>query len=98
MLLDTAESAADHGSGEQALLVLQERGNGHLRAAAERFGLSPREQAVLSEAIRGRDSKSIADALCISRRTVDRRFENIYNKLGVDSRGAAIAVALSVSL
>jgi len=29
---------------------------------------------------------------------VDRRFENIYNKLGVDSRGAAIAVALSVSL
>ena len=45
-------------------------------------------------AVRGLDSESIAGALCISRRTVDKHFENIYNKLGVDSRSAAVAVAL----
>lgn len=80
--------------GEQALLVLQEKGNGHLRGLSERFGLSPREQEVLSAAARGLDSESIAEALCISRRTVDKHFENIYNKLGVDSRSAAVATVL----
>jgi DNA-binding CsgD family transcriptional regulator len=84
-------------SGEQALLVFQEHGNGHLRAIAGMFHLSLREQEVLAAAMRGLDSESIADALFISRRTVDKHFENIYNKLGVDSRGAALAIAHSAS-
>jgi DNA-binding CsgD family transcriptional regulator len=84
-------------AGEQALLVLREHGNGRLRDVTKRFGLSPREQEVLSAAMRGLDSESIAEALCISRRTVDKHFENLYNKLGVESRGAAIAIAQSAS-
>jgi DNA-binding CsgD family transcriptional regulator len=84
--------------GEQALLVLQEQGNGRLRDAGQIFGLSPREQEVMSAAMRGLDSQSIADALCISRRTVDKHFENIFNKLGVDSRSAAIARVLGPAL
>ena len=83
-------------SGEQALLVLQEHGNGQLRDIAARFGLSPREQEVLSAAMRGLDSEAIAETLCISRRTVDKHFENIYNKLGVDSRSAAVARVLGM--
>jgi len=49
---------------------------------------------VILGAIRGLDSTAIAEALCISRRTVDKHFENIFNKLGVDSRSAAVARVL----
>ena len=44
--------------------------------------------------MRGLASAEIADTLCISRRTVEKHLENIYGKLGVDSRGAAVAKAL----
>lgn len=79
--------------GEQALLVFQEQ-----RASAYRLpaglGLSPREEEVLRLAVRGLSSTDIAETLFVSRRTVDKHFENIFNKLGVDSRSAAVAVAI----
>jgi len=55
--------------------------------------LTERELEVLRLAGRGERSKEIAVRLGISERTVKAHLGNIYNKLGVDSRAAAVAVA-----
>jgi len=55
--------------------------------------LSEREMEVLSAVARGERSKEIAFNLGISERTVKAHLASIYNKLGVDSRAAAIAIA-----
>ncbi len=56
-------------------------------------GLSERELEVLASVADGRRSKEIAVLLGISERTVKAHLASIYNKLGVDSRAAAIAIA-----
>lgn len=55
--------------------------------------LTPRELEVLRAAATGERNKEIALRLDISARTVKAHLTSVYNKLGVDSRGAAIAVA-----
>ena len=55
--------------------------------------LSEREMEVLAAVARGERSKEIAFNLGISERTVKAHLASIYNKLGVDSRAAAIAIA-----
>ena len=57
------------------------------------FELSGRELEILAAAARGDRSKEIAITLGISERTVKAHLASIYNKLGVDSRAAAVAVA-----
>lgn len=64
---------------------------GHLVEAAS--SLTAREQEVLAAVARGERSKEIAALLGISERTVKAHLASIYNKLGVDSRAGAIAVA-----
>lgn len=61
--------------------------------ANESINLTEREQEVLEAVARGERSKEIASHLGISERTVKAHLASIYNKLGVDSRAAAIAVA-----
>jgi NarL family two-component system response regulator YdfI len=56
-------------------------------------GLSARELEVLQGVAGGERSKEIALRLGISERTVKAHLASIYNKLGVDSRAAAIAAA-----
>jgi NarL family two-component system response regulator YdfI len=60
---------------------------------AEGIQLTDRELEVLEAVARGERSKEIAYHLGISERTVKAHLSSIYNKLGVDSRAAAIAVA-----
>lgn len=55
--------------------------------------LTDRELEVLKAVARGERSKEIAARLGITERTVKAHLASIYNKLGVDSRAAAIAVA-----
>jgi len=59
----------------------------------ESINLTDRELEVLHSVARGERSKEIASHLGISERTVKAHLASIYNKLGVDSRAAAIAVA-----
>ena len=56
--------------------------------------LTAREQEVLSGVVRGETSKKIAINLGITERTVKAHLASIFNKLGVDSRAAAVAVAI----
>ena len=55
--------------------------------------LTPRELEVLQAAATGERNKEIALRLNISARTVKAHLTSVYNKLGVDSRAAAIAIA-----
>jgi DNA-binding CsgD family transcriptional regulator len=65
-----------------------------LRGTARRdAGLSSREQEVLAHLVRGRTNREIAEALVISPHTVRRHVENIFAKLGVNTRAAATAHA-----
>ncbi len=61
--------------------------------AAGPLDLTERELEVLRAAAQGQRSKEIALDLGISERTVKAHLASIYNKFGVDSRAAAIAVA-----
>ncbi|HET9912297.1 MAG TPA: response regulator transcription factor [Anaerolineales bacterium] len=60
--------------------------------------LTERELEVLRAAARGERSKEIALHLGIAERTVKAHLDSIYNKLGVDSRAAAVATAIERGL
>lgn len=55
--------------------------------------LSERERQVAVAVARGATNKEIARVMGITERTVKAHLASIYNKLGVDSRAAAIAIA-----
>jgi len=54
-------------------------------------GFSPREQAVLAQMCHGHTNKHIARALNLSENTVKFHLKNIFRKLGVTTRSAAVA-------
>ena len=60
--------------------------------------LTEREREVLQRAADGARSKEIALQLGISERTVKAHLASIYNKLGVDSRAAAVSAAIQRGL
>lgn len=55
--------------------------------------LSAREVEVLTHVAAGRTNREIAKALTISQHTVGRHLENVFAKIGVNSRAAATAYA-----
>jgi DNA-binding NarL/FixJ family response regulator len=69
------------------------------RAEAARFGgLTERERAVVVLAAEGRSNQAIAEALVVSKRTVETHIGNILGKLGVSSRAQMIAWAIRQGL
>lgn len=56
--------------------------------------LSRREREILSMLMMRWTDREIADELCISYRTVTTHVSNIFDKLGVNSRREAVAVAM----
>jgi DNA-binding CsgD family transcriptional regulator len=69
-----------------------------LPAANGAAGLSAREVEVLRALARGARNSAIAAQLGITERTVKAHLGSIYQKLGVTSRAAAVAVALERKL
>src|SRR5262249_52845476 len=61
-------------------------------------GLPPRELEVLRLLPRGLSNPAIAEALFVSRRTVQTHLTHIYGKLGVATRAEAIAYAVQHGL
>jgi PAS domain S-box-containing protein len=70
----------------------------HRRADLGARRLSARELDVLRLAAEGNTGPQIADKLVLSPATVKTHFENIYEKLGVSDRAAAVAYALRIGL
>ena len=60
--------------------------------------LSPRETDVLRQLVEGTRNSDIASALNISERTVKAHLGSIYQKLGVETRAAAVAAAIQRKL
>ena len=83
---------AGGGSGRGA------RGCAHSRARASPHGLTPRELEVLRLVASGKSNRAIATELVISEHTVARHVQNIFAKLGVSSRTAAVSFAFEREL
>lgn len=63
-----------------------------------RPGLTPRELDVLRFLSRGKSNKEMAAAMLISEETVKTRMKSLFQKLGVNDRTKAVAVALQRGL
>jgi two-component system nitrate/nitrite response regulator NarL len=74
----------------QAALTQEVRG----RVADDTPALSPREREVLRMIAEGRSGPDIATQLEIGAATVKTHTQNVYDKLGVSERAAAVAVAM----
>ena len=59
--------------------------------------LTEREREILDLVAAGKTNSEIAEAIWIAPGTVRKHLENIYEKLGVHSRTAAIAALTDVS-
>jgi DNA-binding NarL/FixJ family response regulator len=68
----------------------------HVERLANSLGLTMREAEVLLWGSYGKSSGDISDVLEISPRTVQKHLEHVYEKLGVETRSAAVAIAIRV--
>ena len=79
----------------QWLFRLAERREGDAeRLLAERHGLTSREAQVLIWISRGKQNREISEILAISPRTVNKHLEQIFEKMGVENRASATAIAV----
>jgi ATP/maltotriose-dependent transcriptional regulator MalT len=90
-----ASAAGVEGSSPGARATTQHRG---LPADAPVRMLSQRELEVLSLVAEGRTNRDIAEELGVSDKTVKRHLSNILDKLGVNSRAAAVNQGLRLGL
>jgi PAS domain S-box-containing protein len=65
---------------------------------AQDTDLTPRELELLQLAATGRTGPRIAEELTLSPATVKKHFENVYAKIGVRDRAAAVAKAMRLGL
>lgn len=92
-----AQYLGQGGPGEIMILLRQtapaaDAAHKRLSGAA----LTPRETEVLSWLAKGKTNRDIADILGMSPRTVNKHLEHIFEKLGVETRTAAAAIASSL--
>ena len=82
------------GIGETMLLLEQRAANGTGTSRLAQAALTPRETEVLSWLAKGKTNRDIGDILGLSHRTVNKHLEHIFEKLGVETRAAATALAI----
>lgn len=87
--------SASYASNPQALNKLQEH-NTHSRHSFD--FLTYREREVLRLVADGYTDRMVAETLVISPRTVNRHLSNIFTKLSVPGRAAAVALAIRQEL
>jgi DNA-binding NarL/FixJ family response regulator len=92
-LLEVTIRLAEPGTANDAwdLCLLLEETAGATDGAARRAVLSEREQEICRLLPLGLSNKEIAAQLDISPKTVGKHLENIFAKLGVTSRAAAVS-------
>lgn len=78
------------------MLVLEERGSPPGPSALIRLGLTAREAEVLYWIAQGKSNPDIATILGANVRTVHKHVEHIFQKLGVETRNAAMLAALEI--
>ena len=80
----------------QWLFRLSERDEGEeKRLLAARHGLTVREAEVLLWVSRGKQNRDVSEILQISPRTVNKHLEQVFEKMGVENRASAAAIAVT---
>lgn len=88
-----AQRLGDIGMGEAMwLLNVQPAGAAALSRLAT-ASLTPRETEVLSWIAKGKTNRDVGEILGLSPRTVNKHLEHVFEKLGVETRAAAAALA-----
>lgn len=87
---------AEAGRDDLTTLVLEERAAQPGPAALLALGLTPREAEVLFWIAEGKGNAEIALLLGASVRTIHKHVENLFRKLGCESRNAATVTALDL--
>jgi DNA-binding CsgD family transcriptional regulator len=77
--------------GERRLTVQEADGALLLEEGHEEIELTAREREVLAWVARGKTNPEIARLLSLAPSTVGKHLENVYAKLGVSTRTAAVA-------
>jgi DNA-binding CsgD family transcriptional regulator len=93
-LADWLESGAPvltHVVGDRQLTVRRSGDALLLEERRDVLGLTPRESQILAWVARGKTNREVAELLWIAPTTVRKHLENVYAKLGVTSRTAAVA-------
>jgi DNA-binding CsgD family transcriptional regulator len=83
--------------GERRLTVQRADGALLLEERHERIELTAREREVIAWVARGKTNAEIARLLWLAPSTVGKHLENIYTKLGVSTRTAAVAHCFGLS-
>ena len=97
--LATMESAREGEREEKGeiLVRLTEIREGAEAALLQKQGaLTPREAEVLLWVTRGKSNRTISEILEISPRTVNKHLQQVFTKLGVETRAAATAHAMRI--
>jgi DNA-binding CsgD family transcriptional regulator len=81
--------------GDRRLIIRRSGGALLLEEQFGQLGLTSREREILGWVARGKTNLEIAEILWLSPSTVSKHLENIYGKLGVHNRVAAVARLLA---
>jgi CheY-like chemotaxis protein/DNA-binding CsgD family transcriptional regulator len=90
----TVSVAASRDRHEYLVLLRKTDRDWDLDTVRASLGLTLRETEVLMWIARGKTNRDVGQILGSSPRTVNKHLENIFTKLGVETRGAAVAVAM----
>lgn len=93
MEFDLARAESDR-PGELLLRITEVREDGKIAALRKQGGLTRREAEVLLWVSYGKTNRTISEILGISPRTVNKHLEQVFRKLGVETRAAATAIAV----
>lgn len=80
------------------MLAQQSSGSSGSEGDPQVVKLTKREIEVLTHVIQGKSSREVADALFVSKRTVDFHLANVYDKLHVNNRVQAFRRATRLGL
>jgi len=90
------QQIGDSEGGGDWLIIMQEVSDESvIEAMALSFKLTPREAEVLYWVVKGKINRDIGDILGSSPMTVKKHLERVFAKLGVETRTAAAAMAMS---
>ncbi|MEI6546849.1 MAG: response regulator [Burkholderiales bacterium] len=81
------------GLGEVMWLLSVRKSDAPAPSRLASAALTPREVEVLSWVSKGKTNRDVADILGMSPRTVNKHLEHVFEKLGVETRSAAAALA-----
>ena len=89
----TVRHAGAVGLGERMLLLRLQAASDVPPTRLSTASLTPRETEVLSWVAKGKTNRDVGEILGMSPRTVNKHLEHVFEKLGVETRAAAAALA-----